>query len=198
VINPELGSWLVLSEILTSLALEVDEASPDQCGECMLCLEACPTTAFVAPGMLDARRCLSYLTIELKGTIPVEQREDIGTHVFGCDICQEVCPYNHHPVSTLRTEWQPRPSLDRPQLSDLWRLSDTELGTLIEGSAVARRGVIGLRRNLAVALGNAGIDPRAVAPPDGGDRSSIDDPIVAEHVDWAAARAAASGVERSC
>jgi epoxyqueuosine reductase len=197
VINPALGSWLLLSEILTSLSLEADRPAVDQCGECALCLEACPTAALVAPGTLDARRCLSYLTIELKGAIPLEQRQDIGSHVFGCDICQEVCPYNHSPVATAREEWQPRPAVDRPRLVDLWRRSDTELGSMVETSALARSGVRGLRRNLAVALGNAGIDPCALCDGEE-DRASTGDPMVAEHMEWAAARAASLGVEKSC
>jgi epoxyqueuosine reductase len=198
VINPELGSWLLLSEILTSLPLDPDDPPVDGCGECTLCLEACPTQALMAAGTLDARRCLSYLTIELKGAVPPAQRDDIGAHVFGCDICQEVCPYNHRPVATVRAEWQPRPALDRPQLMELWRLSDDELRRLVEGSALERAGIAGLRRNLAIALGNAGLDPRAAAPVTGVDRSSIDDPVVAEHVEWAARKAAALRVEQSC
>jgi epoxyqueuosine reductase len=197
VINPELGSWILLSEILTSLALEADEPSTDRCGDCTLCLESCPTGALVSAGTLDARRCLSYLTIELKGAIPVEQRDDIGSHVFGCDICQEVCPYNHSPVETARPEWQPLPALDRPQLVDLWRRPDAELESIARLSPLSRSGVVGLRRNLAVALGNAGVDPRTVGPV-GADCSSIDDPMVAEHVEWAAAKAGAMGAERSC
>jgi epoxyqueuosine reductase len=197
VINPILGSWLLLAEILTSLALDPDPPADDQCGDCTLCLEACPTTALVAPGVLDARRCLSYLTIELKGAIPREQRQEVGSHVFGCDICQEVCPYNHRPVTTARAEWQPRAEVDRPRLVDLWRRSDTELGSILEASALARAGVRGLRRNLAVALGNAGIDPRGLCAGEA-DRASTRDPMVAEHMEWAAARAAALEVEKSC
>ena len=188
IINPAVGSWLLLSEILISLPLQPDPPSDDQCGHCTLCLEACPTEALVEPGVLDARRCLSYLTIELKDSIPSDLREAMGTHVFGCDICQEVCPYNQRPVRTERPEWQPRPGLDRPQLADLWRRSDDELGVLLNASALERTKVRGLRRNLAVALGNAGIDPGRISCDASADRRSVDDPMVAEHVRWAAAR----------
>ncbi len=108
VINPTLGSWLFLGEIISSLALSADAPAHDQCGECSLCLEACPTRAIVAPGVLDATRCLSYLTIELKGAIPAAARSDLGSHVYGCDICQDVCPWNHRPVTSNRPEWQPQ------------------------------------------------------------------------------------------
>ena len=195
---PTLGSWLLLSEILTSLRLEPDAPSEDQCGECQLCLESCPTEALVEPGVLDARRCLSYLTIELKEAIPVERRAEVGAHVFGCDICQEVCPYNLRPLRTGRPEWQPRAALDRPRLIDLWRLSDEELGRVIQGSALERARLRGLRRNLAVALGNAGLDPRDIECGASVDRQSVDDPMVAEHVQWAAAQAAARKADSSC
>lgn len=190
VINPDLGSWFVLGEIVTSLELEPDRPVFDQCGTCRLCLEACPTGALVEPGMLDARRCLSYLTIEIRKSIPVESRPDLGSHVFGCDICQDVCPYNATARSAADPVWQPRAGLDQPRLVDLWRASDVGLGARIEGTALRRRGVGGLRRNIAVALGNGGLrdavdvlrgDPRPDAP-------TVLDPVVAEHVTWAIER----------
>ncbi len=189
-INPELGSWLLLGEVVSNAALAPDAPGLDQCGTCTLCLEACPTAALVAPHVLDATRCLSYLTIELKGSIPVERREDLGAHVFGCDICQDVCPWNQTPATgrTGAPAWQPRPGLDGPRLVDLWRRSDDELRALMRGSPLARPGLRGLRRNLAVALGNSG-DPGARDALDApGGRPSTADPLVEEHVAWARRR----------
>ena len=190
VINPDVGSWLFLAEIICTLPLEPDQPGVDQCGACTRCLEACPSDALVAPGVLDATRCLSYLTIELKNGMPVELRPAVGTHVYGCDVCQEVCPYNHAAPQSPAPEWQPRPGLDLPTLVDLWRLPDAELRRLIKGSAMTRAKLTGLRRNLAVALGNSGAnsgDPqaRAVLDERSPDRPSADDEMVLRHVEWA-------------
>lgn len=191
VIHPDLGSWILLGELVTSLPLEPDAAAVDRCGTCALCVDACPTRAIVAPHVLDARLCLSYLSIEIKGGLPVDQRAGMGAHVFGCDICQDVCPYNHRAPSAADPAWAPRHALDQPRLVELWSRSDRELGSAIEGTALMRRGVAGLRRNLAVALGNSG-DPAATralaAPPSGSDAPSLVDPVVAEHVAWARQR----------
>ena len=108
VINPELGSWIFLGEIVSSLAIEPDPPAFDQCGACALCLEACPTQALVAPGALDATRCVSYLTIEHRGEIPDHLRPSLGSHVYGCDICQEVCPWNARAPRSSDPAWQPR------------------------------------------------------------------------------------------
>jgi len=154
-INPELGSWLFLGEIITTLALEPDAQGLEQCGTCTRCLEACPTGALVEPGVLDSNRCLSYLTIEHRGDIPEEHRSAIGAHVYGCDICQELCPYNQPAPHSSDPAWQPRAGLDLPRLVDLWRRPDAELRELLKGSAMTRATVAGLRRNLAVAIGNS-------------------------------------------
>ena len=183
-INQELGSWVFLSEILCNLDLTPDTPSLDQCGSCTLCLEACPTGALVAPYALDSTRCLSYLTIELKGAIPVEQRGNIEGHAYGCDICQEVCPWNASPAVSAAAEWQPRRALDRPRLLDLWQRSDDELRAALKGSAMKRAGVRRLRRNLAVAIGNAG-DPEAVPALANARAPTAADPLVQEHVQWA-------------
>lgn len=153
-INPDIGSWLFLSEILCSLDLPPDEPGVDLCGACTLCLEACPTGALVEPGVMDARRCLAYLTIELTGDIPEVFHRDVGSHVFGCDICQEVCPYNQAPPVSADPHWQPRPALDRPQAAALAGMSDDQLRAAIRRSAIKRTGVKGLRRNLAIVLAN--------------------------------------------
>lgn len=183
-INAELGSWLFLSEIICNLPLQPDAPAFDQCGTCTLCLEACPTGALVAPYALDSTRCLSYLTIEIKGAIPREHRDAVGEHAYGCDICQEVCPWNAAPPTSAEPAWQPRPALDRPRLLDLWRSSDDELRAALKGSAMKRAGVRRLRRNLAVAIGNSG-EPAAAGALESSDEPTSRDPLVQEHVRWA-------------
>jgi epoxyqueuosine reductase len=189
VINPELGSWLLLGAIVCSLPLEADSPALDQCGACTLCLEACPTGAFVEPHVLDATQCISYLTIEYRGSIPEELREGIGNHLFGCDVCQEVCPWNHAPVRSSDTSWSSREDVNAQSLVDLWRRTDDELAELIADTPLTRAGVRGLRRNLAVALGNSG-DDRAVEAL--AETMAVDDtrtdPLVLEHVVWAKSR----------
>ncbi len=166
VINPELGSWIFLGEIICSLPLAADAPSFDQCGTCTLCLEACPTQALVAPGVLDSSRCISYLTIEHRGDIPASLGAGIGAHVYGCDVCQEVCPWNAAaPVST-EAAWQPRPAWDAPALLDLQRMSDDDLRVALAGSSMKRAKPAGLRRNVAVAIENhyretSGLTPQA-------------------------------------
>jgi epoxyqueuosine reductase len=188
-INPALGSWFVLGELATSLALDPDEPALDQCGTCRLCLDACPTQAIVEPYVLDATRCISYLTIEIKKSIPEEQRPDLGAHVFGCDICQDVCPWNATAVPSANPAWQPRPGLDRPRLTDLWRDSDAGLAARIADTALRRRGVNGLRRNVAVAIGNnSQIDAAGILMVPEPGSSAASDPVVAEHRDWAVDR----------
>ncbi len=191
-ISPEKGSWLFLSEIITSLRLVPDPPQLDQCGTCTLCLEACPTDAFREPWVLDATRCLSYLTIELRGPVPEDQRPDVGTHVYGCDVCQDVCPYNAAPARSSDPAWQPAPGFDNPRLADLWRQSDRRLGELLDRSAMSRAKLTGLRRNVAVALGNSGTmaSAAALAEPVAPEAPSRGEPLVAEHVDWARRRAA--------
>jgi len=186
-INQEAGSWILLGAIICGLSLEHDVPALDQCGTCTLCLEACPTAAFVEPHVLDATRCLSYLTIEHRGSIPEEHREPLGNHLFGCDICQEVCPWNDAPIATSDPSWSSREDLNLAHLIDLWRRRDAELEEFVGGSAMTRAGVKGLRRNLAVALGNSG-DARALdALGESGDETTHD-PLVAEHVEWAKRR----------
>ena len=183
-ISREHGSWLFLSTILCDLPLEPDLRGPDHCGRCTLCIEACPTAAITAPYQLDARRCLSYLTIENKGDIAVEHRAAMGPHAYGCDICQDVCPWNRRAAVSGDPAWQPRAGLDSPKLLDLWRRSDDDLRALLKGSAMKRAGVRRLRRNLAVSIGNSG-DPEAVAGLEGSREDTSLDPMVQEHVHWA-------------
>ncbi len=186
VINPELGSWIFLAAIICNLPLEPDAPALDQCGTCTLCIDACPTGAIVEPHVLDSTRCLSYLTIELKGAIPNGHRDAIAEHAYGCDVCQEVCPWNLSPStgSTRDPAWQARPGLDGAKLLDLWRRSDDDLRALLKGSAMKRAGVRRLRRNLAVAIGNSG-DRGAVEALTSSAEPTCGDPLVAEHITWA-------------
>jgi epoxyqueuosine reductase len=151
VINPEKGSWIFLAEIICSLDLECDRPAFDQCGTCTLCIEACPTKAILGPGVLDSTRCISYLTIEHRGEVPEEFREAIGSHVYGCDICQEVCPWNATPPVSEDPAWQPRPAWDGVGVGELAARSDDELRVGMRRSAMQRTKVAGLRRNLSIA-----------------------------------------------
>jgi epoxyqueuosine reductase len=155
VINPRLGSWVFLGAIICSLPLEIDAPALDQCGTCALCLEACPTHAIVAPAVLDSTRCISYLTIELRGDIPPDRRAAIGSHVYGCDICQDVCPWNAVAPRSTDGAWQPRPAWDAVDLTALAARSDDELAADLRGSAMQRARAQGLRRNVTTALDNA-------------------------------------------
>jgi len=186
VINPDLGSWIFLSEIICSLALEPDPPSLDQCGTCRLCIDSCPTGAIVDPYVLDSTRCLSYLTIELKGDIPIDQRESVGNHAYGCDVCQEVCPWNAQPPSDdpAGSPWLPRATFDGRSLAELWRTPDADLRAAMKHSAMSRAGVKRLRRNLAVCAG-ATADADALGALRDVDEPTCDDPMVAEHIHWA-------------
>lgn len=158
VINPGLGSWMFLSGIATSLTLEPDAAALDQCGACTLCIDACPTGALVDARELDATRCISYLTIETEAEIPEDQRALIGRHAWGCDICQDVCPWNLAAPVTVDPAWQ-GPQRHGLRASDLWQRSDDELHTMIKGSAMTYVPLSRLRRNLATIIGNSGEAP---------------------------------------
>jgi len=188
-INRELGSWLFLSEIICTLPLEPDTQGLEQCGSCTRCLDACPTNALVEPGVLDSNRCLSYLTIELRSEIPDEHRRPLGSHIYGCDICQEVCPYNRPAPRSDAGEWQPRAGLDLPRLVELWRRPDAELRRLTKGGPMTRAKIAGLRRNIAVAIGNsADVDAIDQLDTEDADRPSLADALVREHIDWARAQ----------
>jgi epoxyqueuosine reductase len=188
-INAEHGSWLFLAEIITTLELQPDSQALEQCGSCRQCLDACPTGALVDAGALDSTRCISYLTIELRTAIPEQYRAALNNHVYGCDICQEVCPYNRPAATSSDSAWQPRDGLDLPRLVDLWRRSDAELRALLKGSAMMRAKLTGLRRNIAIAIGNSG-DPDAVEElyRDREDQPSAAYSMVREHIEWAGSR----------
>ena len=178
VINQKLGSWLFLGVILTSLELPADMPAPDRCGTCTRCLDACPTHAFIAPGKLDARLCISYLTIEKRGDIPEELRSGMGPHIFGCDICQDVCPWNRKAPVTANPEFQPREGLVNPALGWLAEMKQEEFRQVFRDSPIRRTKLTGLRRNAVIAMGNSR-DAKFLSTLD---RLSADpDPVVAEH-----------------
>jgi epoxyqueuosine reductase len=156
ILNQKLGSWLFLGVILTSLELEPDLLAPDRCGRCTRCLDACPTHAFTAPGQLDARLCISYLTIEKRSDIPDDLRSGMGRHVFGCDICQDVCPWNRKAPLTSAAEFQPRDGLVNPALDWLAEMPPEEFRTVFRRSPIRRTKLSGLRRNAVIAMGNSG------------------------------------------
>jgi len=181
-INQKLGSWLFLGVILTSLELEADLPAPDRCGTCTRCIDACPTRALIKPGKLDARLCISYLTIEKRGAVPEGLRSEMGRHVFGCDICQDVCPWNRKAPATTAAEFQPREGLVNPALDWLAEMQQEEFSKAFRGSPIRRAKLSGLRRNAVIAMGNSG-DTKFAATL----RRLADDPdaVVAEHARWA-------------
>lgn len=223
IINDELGSWLFLGVIVTTLELEPTLAhgeppSPDLCGDCTLCLDACPTQAFAAPHVLDARRCISYLTIELRESIPGQLRPQMGRVVIGCDICQDVCPWNRKASVTQLAQFQPRrrvnaagktgegepgeeSSLFAPELEWLASLSQREFSDAFRGSAVKRAKWRGTVRNACVALGNSGADRKSPAYL----RivrllerlASSSDSLISEHARWALVRLGAADAPRT-
>jgi epoxyqueuosine reductase len=182
-LDRQTGSWFLLGEIYTNLPLPVDAPVTEHCGSCRACLDVCPTQAIVAPYELDARRCISYLTIENKGAIPVEFRRAIGNRIFGCDDCQLVCPWNRYAQLTTESDFEPRHGLSSASLASLFGWSEAEWSEKTAGSALRRAGYEGWRRNLAVALGNAPSDPEVIAALE----SARDDAseLVREHVAWA-------------
>ncbi len=156
IINQKKGSWLFLGVILTSLELEPDLPAPDRCGTCTRCIEACPTEAILAPYQLDSNKCIAYLTIEKRGSIPEDLRAGMGRHVFGCDICQDVCPWNRKAPAATLPEFAPRPGLVNPALAWLAEMSAEEFREAFRGSPIRRTKRSGLRRNAAIAMGNSG------------------------------------------
>lgn len=156
IINQKKGSWLFLGVILTSLELAPDIPAPDRCGTCTRCIEACPTDALLGPYQLDSNKCIAYLTIEKRGSIPEDLRAGMGHQVFGCDICQDVCPWNRKAPASSAPEFQPRPGLVNPALAWLAEMSAEEFREVFRGSPIRRTKRSGLRRNVANAMGNSG------------------------------------------
>jgi epoxyqueuosine reductase len=184
-INRQLGSWLFLGAILLDRELAYDAPATAHCGTCTRCLVACPTGALVAPGVLDARRCISYLTIELRGPIPRELRPLMGTHIFGCDICQAVCPWNRKAPVSSEAAFLPRAGFAAPELMPLLRLSEGEFRVRFRGSPVTRAKRRGLLRNVAVALGNLR-DLRALPALEAALHDA--EPLIRGHAAWALGR----------
>jgi epoxyqueuosine reductase len=186
-LHPEHGSWFFLGEIVTDLDLAPDGPRADLCGSCTACLDACPTGALPAPYVLDARRCISYLTIELKGALPDDLRPGLGRHVFGCDICQDVCPWNRRRRRRASGAFEPRPGALAPELGELGGLDPAAFAERFRRSPVKRAKRRGLLRNVAVALGNTGDPARRPLL----ERLARDeDPLVREHAAWALRRLA--------
>lgn len=156
IINQKKGSWLFLGVILTSLELEPDLPAPDRCGTCTRCIEACPTDAILAPYQLDSNKCIAYLTIEKRGSIPEDLRAGVGCHIFGCDICQDVCPWNRKAPASSAPEFQPRSGLVNPALAWIAEMSAEEFREVFRGSSIRRTKRSGLRRNAVIAMGNSG------------------------------------------
>lgn len=185
-INREAGSWFFLGELYTDLPLPVDTPETSHCGSCRACIDVCPTAAIVAPYVLDARRCISYLTIELKGTIPEPLRKLIGNRVYGCDDCQLFCPWNKFATLTDEADFAPRHQLDDSDLAALFRWDEATFLARTAGSAIRRIGFEQWLRNLAVGLGNAATSDDVIAALQ--DRRAHDSALVREHVEWALAQ----------
>jgi epoxyqueuosine reductase len=158
-IHPKLGSYGFLAVLVTSLEIQEEKTltAPDRCGSCRRCLEACPTGALIAPYQMDAARCIAYLTIEHRGAIVPERMDEMGRQVFGCDICQDVCPWNRKAPISAEPELEPRPGLVNPALDWLATMDEAEFERQFNGSPVRRAGFLGLRRNVAIAMGNSGL-----------------------------------------
>ena len=184
-ISRKLGNWFFLSEIITTLPIEADSPEKNRCGSCTRCIQACPTQAITAPFQLDARRCISYLTIELKGAIPEELRPGIGNRIYGCDICLEVCPWNRFAKEGRLMRKHRREDLDEPFLVELLALDDAEFKQKFRGTPILRTKRRGLLRNVCVALGNVGT---MEALPALERAASNPDPLIAEHARWAIER----------
>jgi epoxyqueuosine reductase len=192
-INPEIGSWILLAGIATTLPLTPDALIGDQCGACTLCIDACPTGAIVSEREVDARTCISYLTIEKSGVLDDAEKAAVAGHIFGCDVCQDVCPWNLAPAVSTDPAWQSRGTREAPDPAALWQRPDDRLHDFIAGSPLTHASMAQLRRNLALAI-SAGGDAAAVAvldAPGGGVKNaafSAGAPAVRDALDWVKAR----------
>ena len=185
-INKRAGSWFFLGEIFTDLPLPTSQPADNHCGACNSCIDICPTRAIVAPYTVDARRCISYLTIELRGSIPAELRPLMGNRIYGCDDCQLVCPWNRFARHTQEQDFAPRHGLDTPDLIDLFQWSEEQFLKRTEGSAIRRIGHQSWLRNIAVALGNATTSKAVIEALES--QQHNESGVVREHVEWALSR----------
>ncbi len=193
-INRQAGSWFFLGEMYTDLPLLIDtDVDTDHCGKCTACIDVCPTAAIVAPYQVDARRCISYLTIELRTAIPEEFRPLLGNRIYGCDDCQLVCPWNRFAGLSVEKDFLPRQGLDSPALLDLFAWSEEEFLQRTEGSAIRRIGYECWLRNIAIALGNGPADADVIQALN--ERLSLDSELVREHVLWALQQLAGRSLE---
>ncbi len=183
VLNREHGSYFFLGEIYTDIPLPTTDATTEHCGSCTACIDVCPTQAIVAPYQVDARRCISYLTIELRGAIPIEFRSQMGNRIYGCDDCQLVCPWNKFAQSTVEDDFSPRHQLDAPKLIDLFSWTEEQFLLNMQGSPIRRIGYECWLRNIAVALGNAETSEEVVEALL--KRKNDPSELVQEHVAWA-------------
>ncbi|TKB46690.1 tRNA epoxyqueuosine(34) reductase QueG [Thalassotalea mangrovi] len=182
-LNQQAGSWFFLGELLVDIPLPTDTPVKEKCGSCVACIKICPTDAIVAPYVVDARRCISYLTIELRTAIPEEFRPLLGNRIYGCDDCQLICPWNRFANITQEDDFQPRQNLDEITLLELFAWSEFEFDKNLQGSPIRRIGYECWQRNLAVALGNA--KPSEVIYQALNDKHPDSTPMVQEHIDWA-------------
>jgi epoxyqueuosine reductase len=194
-INRKAGSWFFLGEIYTDLNLPTDQKATEHCGKCNACLDICPTQAIVAPYRVDARLCVSYLTIELKGSIPEQLRPLIGNRIYGCDDCQLICPWNRFATLSVEKDFSPRYQLNRQHLLEVFAWTEAEFLNKTEGSAIRRIGYEQWLRNIAVALGNAPASEQIITQLNA--RLSNQSEIVKEHVQWAIAKQTSPSFPRS-
>jgi len=198
IINQELGSWIFLGVIVTSIPYSEFvpdqrlDIAPDRCGTCTRCIDTCPTDALIGPHQLDASRCIAYFTIEKRGAIPESERNNIGRHVFGCDICQDVCPWNRKAPVTASAGFEADSSLINPELSELADMSPEQFRQRFRGSPISRAKYSGFLRNVAVAMGNSGVSDYV---PVLERLARSEDPTIAEHAAWALARLRAANSE---
>ena len=196
IINSDAGSWFFLGEIYTSLPLPKDQSTEtNKCGECKACIKVCPTDAFPSPYVLNAKKCISYLTIENKGSIPEEYRKPMGNRVFGCDDCQAICPWNKEAQTTKEKDFFPRHNLDSRELAELFLWSEEEFLLYTEGSPIRRIGYERWLRNLAVGLGNASHSEKIIDSLKS--RESFPSSMVQEHVSWALEQHKKKGMRRN-
>ncbi len=182
-LNKENGSWFFLGEIYTTLPLAIDEKKSNHCGTCSACIDICPTNAIIAPYKLDANKCISYLTIEFKGSIPLEYRKPIGNRIYGCDDCQLVCPWNKYGKITKEKDFNARHSLDDLSLIDSFKISEKEFKKIFNGSAILRIGYNQWLRNIAISLGNAPKSDKIIKVLESRLKDTTE--LVQEHILWA-------------